>query len=263
VCYTLRPQSLWWLMPPLVLGLNKLFLDMTPPSTLAALLSTLFVLLILNAREKQWPSATLALAGACAGILLATRLDTGVMFMLVTLPYVCVLAGRRALIMPAFAAAYFAAFDPFFWVNPLEHAASVLTQAYANHLVEVGFLGSRHSLILPLIGVCMAIAYVYLRPYYSTVPKDYLLWLLGASCLIVGALLISPYHPVRYFFPLMTVWEVFVPLLVLELVQRAPAYLRRSPLSPEFLVFLWLFLDRFPPAFYLVLKNLLPLGFRL
>jgi hypothetical protein len=258
VCFLLRPNSHWWLFTAMFFNLNKTMLDMTPPSVLAALLASVYVLLILLLREDTVKKTrSLALLGVCAGILLTMRLDTGIIFLLASLPYLIFLIDRRTLIVMFFAGLYYVAFNPFLWVNPFEHILAIIDQVEVNRLTSLGFRYNYHTLIFPFTAFFLAILYTFILKRLTTLPHDFLLWMLAASCAICALLLASPYHPVRYFFPLMMMWEIFLPLFLLELSTLIPRFSSRFPFSREFPIFLWLFLDRFPAILYIIIINVL------
>jgi hypothetical protein len=45
------------------------------------------------------------------------------------------------------------------------------------------------------------------------------LWLIAASFIICTGLFVSSYHPVWYFFPLITTWELFLPLFIFNIIE--------------------------------------------
>jgi hypothetical protein len=263
LCYSLRPASYWWLLAATAIAPYVVMLDMTPPSALAAILSAIYALLLLKIRESPESDNLLALLGICAGALAATRFDAGGLLLLVSLPYIWTLVRERCIVILCFAGLYFGALNPFFWINPIEHLASAIGQALTNQHSPVGYQYHKHALILASISALLAFAFAYLKPKATSVPRDFLLWLLGASALMCGAIMLSSYHPVRYFFPTIILWEVFLPLFMLEFAGAVFQRLRPAWLSVEFAIFLWLFLDRFPPALYMIVQNIAPRGLQL
>lgn len=258
LCFVLRPQSHWWLFTAMFFNLNKTMLDMTPPSVLAALLACIYVLLLLSIRESTArKTGTLALLGVCAGILFTMRLDTGALFLVVSLPYLYSIIGKRTITVLLFAGLYYVAFNPFLWVSPAEHLLAIFDQVAVNRLTSIGFRYNYHTLIFPFTAFFLAIFYTFVLRRLTSLPHDFLLWMLGGSSAICALLLISPYHPVRYFFPLMMMWEIFLPLFLLELIAIFPKLPQRFPFSREFPIFLWIFLDRFPAILYIIIINLL------
>jgi len=269
VCITylsriLRPQSLWWLGVCALLILNPIYLEMSAVSALAALLACIYILLILHIREKGASDESLALLGVCAGILLATRTDTGASLMLFSLPFLWPLAGTRLVRTCTMALLYFGALNPFIWADPIMYVLSFLKQISANALTSYVFDYSLWIITGAVIAFILGLIGTYFKPRLFSIPTDYMKWFLATSTIICGLLLVSEYHPTRYFFPFITMWEMFLPLFLLELLSYFGSWKILQPLrrSEYALVLLLLFsrvwvvyamwLHKFGPLFHIV-----------
>ena len=210
---------------------------------MASVLSVLFVLLILYARERNADTTSLACIGACAGVLAATRIDIGAFLFAFALIYLWKIAKKRILIAIGFAAIYFAALDPYIYINLYSHINEFFWQVNRNSQIVHFFGYTRWWLFFPSIGVLAAFVYVYLRPHLTSVPIDYLLWLLVLSETLCALLLFSQDHPMRYFLPLMCIWEVFLVLFALEYISLEPSF-KKLRIKPEYLVVSFFALSR-------------------
>jgi hypothetical protein len=232
LCREVRPQSLWWLGVAALLIPNPHYLKMTIPSALAALVACIYILLLLRTRERGSSRESFFWLGICAGFLLATRIDVGLEILLISLPYLWWHAGKKFFALLPIAALFFVTLNPFLWAGLGDYAASFMLQMN-DHLAEtIGFGYTISSAALPILSFLIGIAFLLLRPYLSSLPRDFLLWLVVSSSVLCGAVAISSYHPVRYFFPLIVIWEVLLPLFVFDILDRSrlsdtPRALRR------------------------------------
>jgi len=216
LCRILRPKSLWWLGVAVLLIPNPLYLEMTVPTALAALISCTYILLILYMYEKGITRETLFYTGICAGILLATRLDTGVSVLLISIPFLWKLANKQLFLLLGTTTLFFGALNPYIWEGPFMYAQSFLRQLGVNTTTDSGFGYSHNATILAFISFALAFSVVYFRQQYSSLSREYLFWLVAGSTALCAVIMFSKYHPIRYFFQLMTLWEVFLPLFVLD-----------------------------------------------
>ena len=218
---TLRPQSLWWLGAAALLIPNPEYLKMTIPTALAALLSGVYILLILRIREKSTSREIFLWLGICAGILLATRIDVGVEMLLVSIPYLWWHVRQNTFYILASSALCFILLNPFVWAGLTEYVASFVDQIRV-HVVEQGGFGYPiFSIALPIATLFIGILFACIRPKLSSLPRDFLLWLIVSSVAVCAVIFLSPFHPVRYFFPIITIAEIFLPLLLFDAFARA------------------------------------------
>lgn len=235
VCYLLRPKSLWWLGVFLVLSINVHYLDATVPSAVATILAALYVLFILYIRENGASKINLFYLGLCAGVLLATRIDTGLFFLAVSLPYIWYFARSKIILVPCIAAFVFAILDPYLYIDAYSHVLHIYGQMMQNRVTSNYFALEYYSIFLPVISFLFAFLYVFKSPHETSIPRDFLLWLLAISEVLCSLLFFSSYHPMRYFLPIMTLWVVFLILFVLEYVSKEPSF-RRVLKRPEYYV---------------------------
>ena len=229
LAYILRPQSLWWLATALILIPDLRLLHGTPPSTMASLLTVVFVLLLLYAGKiRQLRSyRPMVYLGVCSGLLLATRVDTGAFLLATAFPFLVYMFRQRALVLFFMAGLVFFASDPYMWTDPIAYLNSIPKQIFANKaLVGIEILTpflltfpfAIFSIAISLLVVCGQL----FRPGDSEarVQLPVYFWFLGATALFTALLAPLAFHPIRYFMPFYLVWDVLLPLWLLILARQ-------------------------------------------
>lgn len=215
VARILRPDSRWWLGIAAVVSVNRMSFT-TPPTMLV--MPVLALLVLLTWRLIERPASTWRWAfvwGSIAGFSAATRLDmTALLAPLLLVTLWRHLGWRWVSGVVVVAAAAFIAFDPFFWTMPIQHAFD-LVRKFTIHYSEFTLAGS-HLLDLssidfylwPIIGIVLSIA--TLRQKMDVPPRALLLALYTATVVLAAVVLTSSYRSLRYFLPLMYLWNVIV-----------------------------------------------------
>ncbi|OGG49948.1 hypothetical protein A2763_00305 [Candidatus Kaiserbacteria bacterium RIFCSPHIGHO2_01_FULL_54_36] len=229
LAYRVRPQNLWWLAVALILVADLRLLHGTPPSTAAALLTVVFVLLLLHARATRHPDSyrPMVYLGVCLGLLLATRFDTGAFILITTLPFLLYMFRLRVLVLLASAALVCVAANPHAWTDPLLYFSSIPQQIFANKaLVGIDILVP-FLLTFPfaILSICVSLAVVYRQSFHSRdndvrVPLDVYLWFLGATLLITLLLAPLSFHPIRYYMPFYLTWDILLPFFLLVFARQ-------------------------------------------
>ena len=229
VAYRLRPQNLWWLMTALILIPDLRLLHGTPPSTAAALLTVVFVLLFMYARATRHSAQyrPMVYLGIFSGLLLATRFDTGAFVLVTAAPFLLYMFRLRVLVLLACAALVFAASNPHLWVEPVAYLASIPKQVFANTtLVGIDILVP-FLLTFPfaILSICVSLAVVYRQFFHSRdndvhIPLGVYLWFLGATLLFTALLAPLAFHPIRYYMPFYLTWDILFPLSLLVFARR-------------------------------------------
>lgn len=219
VAFLLRPATWWWVFVAWLLVFQPLYTLSTPPSALLAPLAALFALLVLLARGRSdYSTAMLARIGLCGGAMLATRLDLSTVFVAAATGY---LAGKRAAALPAlslFALASFCFFDPYFVLAPMEHVINIVERVllHAEHLDKTNALDSiTYASVFGVASLVLAgtlLACGRLR----SLPADFAVFLMAVSAGITLILFASKHHPAWLFYPAFLVWELLLPLVVLD-----------------------------------------------
>ncbi len=229
VAYRLRPKSLWWLAAALILIPDLRLLHGTPPSTAATLLSIVFVILLLYvaASGRQGTYRPCVYLGMCAGLLLATRIDTGAFLLITAFPFLLYILRWRIFAFLVTTALLFFAADPYLWTDPVAYLNSIPKQMFANKAlvgieILVPFLLTFPFAILSILVSLIAVGVQFLRSAKSgmRIPLGPYIWFLGATAAFTALLAPLSFHPIRYFMPFYLVWDILLPLWLLTIAHQ-------------------------------------------
>jgi len=223
MCLILRPQSLWWLGAAVLMICNPLYISATVPGAVAGALVTLFVILVFYARNlKMISGKMLGILGICAGVLLATRIDTGLAAGFFSFIYIAYLVRTRVWIFTAVSFLTFLALDPYLWTAPMQHLEGIAELVKSNATVTSSgdLTYTLSAMSLALLALTLALL-TLLRKELTSVPADFILYIAAMFIIVCTALSFSAFRPVRYFFPFSNALEVFLPLFVFDLIERS------------------------------------------
>jgi len=224
VCARLCPGSLWWVATAFTLLFTRFHICSTPPTSVVLPFLVLIVLvtwnLVVKAPEDLFGRCFLW--GCVVGVSAATRVDAtalfgGPMFMIVLVQY-----GWRTLlpIILGVTLSFYLA-DPFLWFMPMQHLADLLHKFsihYEGFLMPSTISAEEWFLTVPLALVSFiwfAVITVRKKPSQIVPPK--IIWaLLVLTLLALWVILTSSYQSIRYVYPLLIVWEVLFPVVLLE-----------------------------------------------
>jgi hypothetical protein len=219
--FMLRPHTWWWIISPLILTIHYLYHQATPPSALLSLFSVLLILLVLLTEEKRdhihLRQIGIILLGIVMGISLSTRFDISVIIGLCILPYLWILIKKRIWLPITLSLITFGLLNPNIVLSPIYYFSAVLEKIHT-HISSVPNLGSwSYSLIVltpSLISFMWLMCLLLFKKELLPFSKRYTSWILSMTIVIGILLLVSPYHPLWYFYPLLFIWETCIPLLV-------------------------------------------------
>ncbi len=225
----LRPKSMWWVVLTATLLFNTVYLRATPTNAVMAPLSVLLVLLALWLYENykhQWVQRLTILWGVSAGIGLATRWPTTIIIFAPLLVLLSFKLGiKKMLAASGISLAVAIIVDPL-----MRHAPWDRFYYMVGHLSKSAFLANESTvrvvdfvLLTPLamLGFLIAILLLVWRKYLlSPVPLDFLLILLVITGLFFMVFLSLNYQSIRYFQPMILVWEGLLPLFLLYFFQK-------------------------------------------
>jgi len=225
LCHRLRPDSLWWLPVLGSLAVDKLYAVSTPTSAVVGPLLVLLTLLTLRILEQGAVSwRRLAGWSLVAGLAVATRFDIGS----ITTAFLCgVLATNlRWWQLTGLAAAAFAVFvvcDPYMCSMPIRHVGDLLGKAALHHQtfsrnrLDPGEVASLSSLAF------LGLAFTLLTQtapgaVRNKLPAVFVGALLALTVALYGIFLSASYQAVRYFIPIVFIWQAFLPLQLFDLI---------------------------------------------
>ena len=240
LCCRLRPDSLWWLPVLGMLSVDKLYAVSTPTSAVVGPLLVLLTLVTLRIVEQEkvswWWLAGWSLV---AGLAVATRFDVGSITTLFLFGVLMTTLRRRQLAVIAVAAfAVFVACDPYMWYMPVHHVGDLIGRLILNyrHSTPASTPATLEPLhvvsfsALAFLGMMLSIfGQTKVFPYRRTIPRQLVLALVPLTVLLYGVYLSARCPAVRYFIPIVFIWQAFLPLALLDIVSG----LRFSSLSTE------------------------------
>lgn len=221
----LSPTSWWWLAGTAMATLNPLFTEASPTNAVVAVWTVLLwyfaIFLYQYPEQKHWVWIGF---GMSLGIALSAHFGLAA---LCSLPIIF-LAGwqqnwQKMGLVLLLVVVVFIGLDPLLWYLPKEHGLLIL-QRIEVHVFELG-VTRLTPLDLPLFApVALASWVVGLgilwRTWTTSFSRTPLLVAVISTVAISAVFLYAKTQSVRYFFPLIMLWEVALPLWLFELTKR-------------------------------------------
>jgi hypothetical protein len=231
ICFLLSKNHLWWPVVLSTLSLNYLYEASTPPSTLASLLIVFLCLLSLYLYEKhekgEIKNSLLVFWSILAGFIISTRIDIGTIMVISFLIFIGPKISRSQILWILFGIGIsFAFFDPFMWFMPIKHMGDLIFKVIYHY--EYFPINNKMSLLSILNISAFLITSVFFSTIFlllkekikSPIPQRLIYILLIATTVIYTIFLTSQYQSSRYFLPLISIWEVFLPLFIFSLTSK-------------------------------------------
>lgn len=230
LAYALRKNVVWSVALVGVLTLHRIFFWTTPPSHLASILCVLLFMYSWYVYEKSSVSwRAFALWGILSGILVATRFDIGVaVSVLCAALLIPKYTLKRAILGGGVALATFWIINPYMWYMPLSHIRSLFGKIFWHYTdFEPSHLPLK-TILLSLYGVaCTWFVLLFIslvrRRNLAVMPPIpvYVLGVLGVGTVVLLTIYVSAdYQAIRYFQPLVYMWEAFLPLCLFALISN-------------------------------------------
>jgi hypothetical protein len=218
----LRPTHWWWVSIGGLLLFNRLFFSAVPPTAIVSPLIVLLVLIAIYIREQPIVSNRwLIIFGALLGLGLATRLTiSGVIGALLIIWLVPKLRWRLSWLI-ASALLVLVIFDFYFIVEPTQHLASIYQKVFTHYTHKFAPLSLRELLLtspFAFISLLLASLALWLPPVKFSIKRRDLAALIILTLLVGWLLWQSSYKPRWYFYPLIFLWEILLPLWLIDLM---------------------------------------------
>lgn len=165
-----------------------------------------------------------------AGLALATRIHNAAPILLAALAILPVRIGfKKTILLGIGALGCWYVFTPIIWITPLAYIRySIIGEViYTVHtsaiihpaaLVQTSLLDVGFASPLMIIGILLALGWVYSNKEHPFIPKGYIALLLICTAASLSLLQISHIESLRYYFPLIILWECFVFPLAMPLI---------------------------------------------
>jgi hypothetical protein len=216
----LQPQTLWWFTTGFILTMSRFYNSATPPTIVVMPILTLIVLLLcwLMKQKIDGSISKYFLWGTVLGISAATRLDISLFIGIPLIFLILRWSGIRA-ILPVLAGVTISFFitDPFMWFMPIQHVMDLLykfTLHYSDfHQTRmIPWYEWANGVPLAVISIVWFLALLIRRRLGNVVPTQVLIVVLGLSLLASLILATSKFQSIRYLFPILVIWEIFLPM---------------------------------------------------
>lgn len=232
--YQLRPTMYWWLANGSLL-LHPYYLKSTPTNILMAPLAVLLFLLALKIYESRpqhwWPYLAL---GASIGFGLANRFTDTLLFAAGIAVCLFPLKKKHAGLVMGSALVSACIFDPLFLTEPIAHTVFIMGRVAVHYnavLPGIPLHWSHISLLSPflLVAVFFGLLFLFSPPAVpSPVSKKLLTIMLLISGIMVASIMVAKAASARYLYPVVFLWEVFLPLFLLQ-VSLQSQFLKNVP----------------------------------
>jgi len=250
ICYLLSKNNLWWPIVLVILSANDLYLSSTPPSTIASLLISFLSLYSLYIYEKnKLKTGSLIFWGIIAGLIVATRVDIGLVMIFSFLVFLKPkISWRQTFLIFGITNISFVLFDPFMWYMPFQHLKDLIFKIVFHYeyfdTIKMSLSQVLNISALLLVSVFFAVVFLFLKEKIkSPLPTRFIYILLAVTVALYIVFLTAQCQNSRYFLPLINIWQMLLPLFLFSLT---------SNLKPA--------LSKMADLFFMVILILLPLA---
>ena len=224
-CHHLRPRSPWWLISSIILFIHPLYFYSTPTNAIIGPITALLFLLALVVYEQRKQSLSVGLIlfiSFIFGLGLSTRLHDTVFIGAPLITFIGAYVRKKHLILMILAAALFAfVLNPFLWFIPLEYLKTAILRT-SSHLAYTGMPGFNLTLLwalyytpLTIISIALAVVSFIFARKKLPVSSPFLLTLFLITAITIGLFRSANFKTLRYFYPLIFTWDIFLPLFLL------------------------------------------------
>jgi len=228
LAYLLKKNKYWWFAILSTLSLSVLYDVATPPTTIATPLVVFLCLLTLyyyeNKEKIKIPQVSLW--AFFAGLLIATRVDIGIFCVLAFLFLLkSVISWRKISFIIFGACISFVIFDPYMWYMPIKHIKDLIfkiTFHYAEITTQHMSLWAILSIsIFAFISIGFLLMILFSKgKIKSPIPLNFSFMLLVMTVVLYIIFLTARIQAPRYFQPIISIWEVFLPLFIFPFLPK-------------------------------------------
>ena len=265
LAHALTPRTPWWIPVGVIIATHQLYTHATPADAVAAPLLAVCALTFLWYEKKPKITSTKSdvLFALALGAAAATRLlTTGLLALPALVLLQRIIGWRRLILICASALAFTVALNPLLGYIPgtyiqigvlkgaftYSEKKSVQFEEIPFHISDLSF--ASFAIVSFAIGAVYVLRWSYIKRN-SPVSRRFIGWLMGIT-ILVSVVLFSTSIPIpRYFFPIVLIWEILLPLFIFHVCEQL--YTSRRLLVHTFIVAL----TTLPPISLLVFTLLL------
>lgn len=238
ICFLIRKNSIWWLVVASILSFHYLYIYATPPSALASLVFVLLCLFTFYLYEDKLriDTSSIFLWSLTSGFLVATRADIGIVassFLAIIL--IPKMGFRNFLLTCICAFGFFITFNPFMWFMPLRHMGDLLykvTYHYSNFsptTIPAWLLFDIFFMSLISIFIFLTIS-LFRKKITLPVPLVFGFSVFLMTVTLCTIFLTSNYQALRYFMPLIFIWETLLVLFIFHIISLVDSLKKKQNL---------------------------------
>lgn len=239
LCYLINKNNLWWLAVLTTLSSNWLYLFSTPPSIIISILIPFLVILSLYLFNKKEVNLYLLIfLSIIIGFILATRIDIGAVMATSFLIFLKPKINWRQIILVIIGSFLsFVLFDPFMWFMPIQHIKDLLFKIVYHYgyftPTKVSVLEILHASFFVITSIFLSFIFLIIRKKITPpLPSRFIYSLLAPTIFLCIIFLTAQYQTLRYFLPLINLWQAVLPLWVFTLLANSKT--RLSEISESF-----------------------------
>lgn len=240
LCFKLYPKNLWWLGTLIMFSSNVLFASATPPSAVVSLLIVLLALISLYIYQSGIVNPIWAIL---AGLAVATRADIGSISALAFWVFLKLKLGWKKIFSLGLGAGLtFIIVDTYMWYMPIQHLKDLIhkmTFHYADYtVIHLAFPELVQISDIALISIFLTFGFIFLKKKLKfPLPTSFAV-ICGILTIICSTIFLTARSQApRYFMPLIFIWELIFPLLILTLISKVKQS-AKHPLPALFLILL-------------------------
>lgn len=229
LAWLLNKNRLWWISVLGILSMHPLYSEVTPTSAVVAILLSCLCLLTLYLLEYNGTikNKHLIIWSFIAGFAIATRTDVATITTFVFAAILFPKIGFRkicAVMIGAFVS--FCVLDPFMWYMPIQHIKGLIdkvTLHYAHFQPYSLPLGTVVEISL-LAGISMMFSIVFMSwksKLSLPVSKRFIIGLIVLTIGLYCIFLTAHFQAIRYFVPIIFMWELLLPVFLFSLVDSS------------------------------------------
>ncbi len=224
IAYLIQKKFWWPAAIFLTLSLAPMYQHATPTSSSISVIAVLLCLFTLYLLKIPVGRTLLIWWGITAGFMLCTRLDVGSIMVAMCGAFLLASYGWRKLVLPFMAGVItFAIFDPFLWLIPVKHAKDMIIRI-TYHYFEYPGPPLDHNLVaifsvLAFSAMILGAVSLFSKEK-SLMPPVFTFTLFAVTAFLYGVFLTSHSQAMRYFQPMIFIWETLFPLFMFEFISR-------------------------------------------
>lgn len=245
LCFKISPNKLWWPVVLVTLSFSTLYISSTPPSitvSLFVVLSCLFSIYLYQKEKPDWRH--ILILSLLFGLMVATRFDIGGVMIVTLLAFLKPkLSGKRFIYTMLGIGSFFVLFDPFMWYMPIIHISDLFVKIYFHYesiaAIPMTWLSILSISCFSMVSIFLSLLYLSNTDYVSPIPRRFLLVFMVTTIILYMVFLTARSQAIRYFLPLIIVWETLLPILLIKMGENFGPLFRRFKMLLISLLFIY------------------------